>query len=85
MYGEITDKSNSSVDSYEIQLCEESFEENISFPINFDIIRLLTASGCNEHYRVEINTDTGYCTFANLDPTNSAAYKLKYIVPGLQS
>ena len=81
VYGKITDKANSSVDSYEIQLCEPdaSINVDVSFPVHFDIVRLLSSSNC-ETMKVSFNTTQGFCIFdINSDSTN-----LKYIVSGLQ-
>jgi hypothetical protein len=80
VYGEITDKTNSSVDSYEIQLSDESVNADVTFPVHFDIVRLLTSSNC-ETIDVSFNTSQGFCIF---DIKTSCA-NLKYIVSGLQS
>ena len=80
IYGEITDKTNSSVDSYSILLSEEGQNVDMSFPVHFDIVRLLTSSS-SDKINVQINTNQGYCIF-NIDTGTS---NLKYIVSGLQS
>ena len=80
IYGEITDRSNSSVDSYSILLSDVGQNADISFPVHFDIVRLLTSSS-SDKINVKINTNQGYCIF-NID---TAVSNLKYIVSGLQS
>jgi len=52
----------------------------MSFPVHFDIVRLLTSSS-SDKINVQINTNQGYCIF-NIDTGTS---NLKYIVSGLQS
>ena len=80
VYGEITDRSNSAVDSYSILLSDESVNADISFPVHFDIVRLLASSNCEE-IAVKINTNQGLCMF----DIKTDVVNLKYIVPGLQS
>ena len=80
VHGEITDRSNSAVDSYSILLSEEGVNVDESFPVHFDIVRLLASSNCDE-ISVKINTNQGLCMF----DINTDVVNLKYIVPGLQS
>jgi hypothetical protein len=81
VYGEITDKSNSSVDSYAIKLLSDvEIDHDLSFPVNFDIVRLLTVKN-SPYINVYINTDKGFCIFEHF----TDEYSLKYVVPGLQS
>tara|TARA_R110000765_G_scaffold12785_3_gene39189 strand:+ start:160 stop:879 length:720 start_codon:yes stop_codon:yes gene_type:complete len=79
IFAEITDRSNSSVDSYSIKVCDETDADNLSFPIHFDIVRLLASTNQNE-ITVRINTEQGLSTFE----VSSDNVMLKYIVPGLQ-
>lgn len=79
VHGEITDKSNSSVDSYSILLTEENVNVEKSFPVHFDIVRLL-ANTSGEEVTVKINTEMGFCLFE----VDNGVSKLKYIVSGLQ-
>jgi len=79
VYGEITDKSNSSVDSYSILLTEENVNVEKSFPVHFDIVRLL-ANTSGDDVTVKINADMGFCLFE----VDNGVSKLKYIVSGLQ-
>jgi len=81
IYGEITDKTNSSVDSYSILLNEQNIGKEISFPVHFDIVRLLSNSNSTNEINVKINTTQGLCIFT-VENDDSV---LKYIVPGLQS
>ena len=79
IFAEITDKSNSSVDSYSIKVADIEDDTNVSFPIHFDIVRLLGSANGDE-ITVKINTDQGLSMFE----IENATTKLKYIVPGLQ-
>lgn len=80
VYGEITDKTNSSVDSYAIKLLDENIDNTVSFPVNFDIVRLLSCVNTDK-IKVRLNTDIGLSIFEIETETTS----LKYIVSGLQS
>ena len=75
----ITDKSNSSVDSYSIKVADIDDDVSTSFPIHFDIIRLLGSTNADQIV-VKINTEQGLSMF-EIDTSYS---KLKYVVPGLQ-
>ena len=79
IFAEITDRSNSSVDSYSILVNDTAEAKDVSFPMHFDIVRLL---GATNHIRinVKINTEQGLSTFELKTETSM----LKYIVPGLQ-
>ncbi len=79
IFAEITDKSNSSVDSYSIKVADINDDVSTSFPIHFDIIRLLGSTNADQ-IAVKINTDQGLSMF-EIDTSYS---KLKYVVPGLQ-
>ncbi len=82
VYGEITDKTNSSVDSYSALLSDKSYNTTMSFPIHYDIVRLIASSTkATDNVFVEINTEQGFCVF-KLDFDSA---KLTYIVTGLQS
>lgn len=82
VYGEITDKTNSSVDSYSVLLSDEQYTTNMSFPIHYDIVRLLASSTkSSDNIFVKINTDQGFCVFE----LSFGDAQLTYIVTGLQS
>ena len=74
-----TDRSNSSVDSYSILINDTAEAKDVSFPMHFDIVRLLGATN-NIRINVKINTEQGLSTFELKTETSM----LKYIVPGLQ-
>jgi hypothetical protein len=80
VFGEITDKTNSSVDSYGVKLLDQEFDRSITFPVNFDIVRLL-ASVTTDKITVRLNTEVGLSVFEIETPEST----LKYIVSGLQS
>ena len=79
IFAEITDRSNSSVDSYSILINDTAEAKDVSFPMHFDIVRLLGATN-NIRINVKINTEQGLSTFELKTETSM----LKYIVPGLQ-
>ncbi len=80
IFAEITDRANSSVDSYSIILDEDaSGVKEVSFPMHFDIVRLLGATNHNK-IKVQINTEQGLSTFE----LKTEQALLKYVVPGLQ-
>tara|TARA_R110000851_G_scaffold37409_9_gene96621 strand:+ start:501 stop:1220 length:720 start_codon:yes stop_codon:yes gene_type:complete len=79
IFAEITDRSNSSVDSYSILIGNSADVKDVSFPMHFDIVRLLGATN-QIRIKVKINTKQGLSTFELKTETSI----LKYIVPGLQ-
>lgn len=79
IFAEITDRSNSSVDSYSILIGNNVDVKDVSFPMHFDIVRLLGATN-QIRIKVKINTEQGLSTFELKTETSI----LKYIVPGLQ-
>ncbi len=80
VFAEITDRANSSVDSYSILINENAADvKEVSFPVHFDIVRLLGATN-QIRIKVKINTEQGLSTFE----LQTEQTLLKYVVPGLQ-